>query len=377
MNNTPKINIIIADSSNLYQKLFQKIIENKLSARTTLIANQEELFDCLYGSKQYDLLLVDPLIFQDEVKSSLEKIKADSSLETLPIIVTSDNEDLDKNSEYLDHGANDFIAKDSSPGVIISRINSQLRRRMALTRLNQLAVDRDLFAAGVLHDIRNIETSIRLVCEFTNMKLDKDPVANKDDITKNLDLLISSASKLGTYASEIIQSVRRTDRKISLEPLNLSETLTWASEVMTSQSSQQQGLSISWSAEDKLLPVKADKEFIKLAIFNIVQNAIKYRQPETTAKLEITQTVEEPNSSVSNQTMIITQIRDFGLGVGKNELEKVFKPFQRGSSQSDTEGFGLGLSMVTKVIGKMGGQVWAEHPANGEGLIICLKLPKA
>ena len=64
-------------------------------------------------------------------------------------------------------------------------------------------------------------------------------------------------------------------------------------------------------------------------------------------------------------------------GIKKAELRKVFEPFVRGSDRTKKDGFGLGLTLVNKVMAAMGGRVWAEIPPDGTGTMMCLELPEA
>jgi signal transduction histidine kinase len=94
-------------------------------------------------------------------------------------------------------------------------------------------------------------------------------------------------------------------------------------------------------------------------------------------KIEISQSIKTEGRQ-SNQTKVITRIRDHGIGIPTEELRKVFKPFSKSISsdhqQYHDEGFGLGLSLVVKVISAMRGKVWAEQPESGQGVVICIEL---
>jgi signal transduction histidine kinase len=71
----------------------------------------------------------------------------------------------------------------------------------------------------------------------------------------------------------------------------------------------------------------------------------------------------------------VTRVRDYGIGIPSQDFDKVFQPFVRGTHAKKDGGFGLGLSLVSKVVHTMGGRIWAEAPCSGPGVVMCIELP--
>jgi signal transduction histidine kinase len=131
--------------------------------------------------------------------------------------------------------------------------------------------------------------------------------------------------------------------------------------------------SLSWEFQGDLGRVMADENFMRLAILNIINNAIKYRRPEENPKVVI---YTRPSTSAPDDRTVIC-LRDYGKGVARGEHRKIFQPFVRGSKEEQDTGFGLGLSLVSKVVGIMNGRVWAEPPKDDEpGTVFCIELPR-
>jgi two-component system phosphate regulon sensor histidine kinase PhoR len=117
----------------------------------------------------------------------------------------------------------------------------------------------------------------------------------------------------------------------------------------------------------KLLPaIKADKESITQAITNLIDNAIKYSGE---AKNIIVR------ASVEDQYLIIT-VKDFGIGIRKEEIDKVFERFYRGGDEltRTVKGSGLGLTLVKQIVEAHHGKVSVESEA-GKGSTFSVKLP--
>jgi signal transduction histidine kinase len=115
------------------------------------------------------------------------------------------------------------------------------------------------------------------------------------------------------------------------------------------------------------LVISADPSRLSQVIDNLLTNAIKYSPARTTVLLQV---IEHPQSWE-------IAIRDEGPGIPDGDLPKLFKPFSRTSGQptGGEEKFGLGLSIVKKVVEAHGGEIFVESN-NGNGSTFRLRLPK-
>ncbi len=94
---------------------------------------------------------------------------------------------------------------------------------------------------------------------------------------------------------------------------------------------------------------------IKLAIFNLLDNARKYSLPDSPIELECRQEGDEA----------IIRIRNQGITITEGEVEGLFEKYQRGSNSMNTGGAGLGLWMVKSIIKEHNGLVGLEGIASG------------
>ena len=118
--------------------------------------------------------------------------------------------------------------------------------------------------------------------------------------------------------------------------------------------------------EKKLPPVRVDVEKIKLAIQNIIENAVKYTPPGGEIKVLLKY----------NKKEIEFQARDSGVGIPKDQQGRVFSKFFRASNvmRMDTEGSGLGLFITKNIIEAHGGKIWFESE-EGKGTTFYFSLP--
>jgi len=119
-----------------------------------------------------------------------------------------------------------------------------------------------------------------------------------------------------------------------------------------------------------LYTVYGHEESLYLVFQNLISNAIKFQPKDDSHKplIEITQKV--------NGTKSIIAIKDNGIGFDKNNLEELFMPFQRFHSNSEYEGTGLGMSIVTKIIDKHKGNIEVESEL-GSGSTFKVALAKS
>jgi len=117
----------------------------------------------------------------------------------------------------------------------------------------------------------------------------------------------------------------------------------------------------------KIPKIKADSEKLKVALFNIVDNAIKYtRKGGVIVKCQI----------ANDKLQII--VKDTGIGIAKGEAGKLFKQaFERGKTAKKVHGYGrgIGLFITEHIVRAHHGRIWAESEGEGKGSTFFIELP--
>jgi two-component system sensor histidine kinase CpxA len=115
--------------------------------------------------------------------------------------------------------------------------------------------------------------------------------------------------------------------------------------------------------------ITGNNELIHSAIENIIRNAVRYTNDNTTVEISLDHIASPTN------TAIIT-IRDHGPGIPDDQLSNIFQPFFRISESRDREsgGVGLGLSIAERAIKSHGGSIAAKNAEDG-GLLVEIRLP--
>jgi DNA-binding response OmpR family regulator len=372
--------ILLIEDQIKHQLLYKETLTAALPVTVVCAATGKDGLAVALGKKTPDLVILDLELPESRGEDVLAKMRDDHRLRHVPVMILTGLSSTEKQLELLDKGADDFIEKGAPPEIIIARVKSQMRHKIALDRLTKMALDRDLFAAGVLKDIGSVRSTVAALCSEARDLLNNDPANHKAELSAAYQKLSAHATKLGAYASDVIQSVRESRREPKMESQQLPDLMAWVFDVISSGEGAKK---ISVSSIKPLLPVMADKNFLRLALLNILQHAQRQANAIDHIQIDVTQmpTPADPKPEIKlDRPMIRTLIRDHGRSPSPGSLATLFQPYVRADDPIDQKtdmGFGLGLSLVAKVMAMMGGRVGAEKPAStGEaGTVIWFDLP--
>ena len=130
---------------------------------------------------------------------------------------------------------------------------------------------------------------------------------------------------------------------------------------------QEKGLAVKYNKSKITLPyILGDAEKLKQSISNIINNAILYT-PQ--GGVTIISKLKDNN--------IIIQIKDTGVGIEKEDIEKMFRSFSRGKGGQElyTQGTGLGLYVAKNFIEMHNGRIWVESEGKDKGSCFTIELP--
>lgn len=116
--------------------------------------------------------------------------------------------------------------------------------------------------------------------------------------------------------------------------------------------------------------VLGNADELKAAVWNLIDNAIKYSQ----GNVKVTVAVDQPEEG-----RVAVRVSDRGIGISSTELKRIFRRFYRTPALGAvrTKGSGLGLFIVRSVARNHGGRAFAESAGAGHGATLTIVLPKA
>jgi signal transduction histidine kinase len=106
-----------------------------------------------------------------------------------------------------------------------------------------------------------------------------------------------------------------------------------------------------------------------VAITNLLDNAVKYSVKDVQVAVEV---------ATFGDKKVAVRIKDSGIGIPSGQLKRIFRRFYRvpGRVMARIKGTGLGLFIVSSVIQKHGGRVFAESEGPGQGSQFTIELPR-
>ncbi len=381
--NQQSAQVVMVEDIPRYHPIYEEAIREAIpGAEVQFATDGVAALELIRNLPRVDLIILDLNIPKMHGSQVLAELRGDSRFDGVPIMILTGDSDKDVQSQLLEKGADDFIEKGAPPPIFIARLRAQMRHKLAINQLTQLAMDMDIFTAGVLHDIRNIETSISARCDLIRMQIEEDPVGNRPAIIADVQGLKSQAQRMSNYAGNILQNLKQTSAQPSIESVDPRQIVQWVLSMLNSTkvTGNADSRSITIQVDGQISSVIADRHLLELVFLNLCQNSIRYARPDIPPVITLTQRSTDSKIS-SGRARVVTCLRDNGIGIPKDDLRKVFQPFVRSQSAGGSkhkDGFGLGLALVTKAVSMMAGRVWAELPADGgPGVIMCVELPAA
>jgi light-regulated signal transduction histidine kinase (bacteriophytochrome) len=231
----------------------------------------------------------------------------------------------------------------------IKELNNQLRK------VNE---ELDSFSYTISHDLGTPLTVMKLNAQML--------LSNFEKTDKNKNKLYSIIEEIDNMAEmmhDVLQLSRAKHSEIDLESLQTVNTIKKISENAKITFESPRSEIIIKECPDVL----ADKTMLHQVFLNIINNAVKYSSHRDQPKVEI-------EGSEDGQT-IIYRISDNGIGIPEEEKHKMFKIFNRMDNAKKFKGNGIGLSIVHRIMKRIGGNVTYESNKDGTSFILTFKKP--
>ena len=229
---------------------------------------------------------------------------------------------------------------------------------LELQRLDKLKTD---FIADMSHELRSPVTAIKGGLDYLKRTI------HSEDEKRYLVLIDNNLVRLTHLVSDMLDLTRIEAGKVEwyFEENDLAVLIREVIEILGLKARER---SIALNFPDiPPLWVDMDLERIEQVLVNLIENAIKFSDPDSSIDIEAR--VEGPWVKVS--------VADAGIGIAASDLEIIFQKFHSlpsGNGQGRTKGTGLGLTISRKIVEAHGGKIWA-HSTSGQGSVLTFTLP--
>lgn len=234
-----------------------------------------------------------------------------------------------------------------------------------ITEAALLEKNRREFIANVSHELRTPLTSVKGAAET----IIEDPDMPEGIKNRFLNIVINESDRMTRIVQDLLVLSRLDNRRMTWRTSKFdlySATESMCSALGAEAKVHSHELSLI-PAERIDMPIFADKERIEQVITNIIGNAIKYT-PDG-GRIDVMLSENDAGYSVA--------VKDTGVGVPKEDLERVFERFYRvdKSRSTDAGGTGLGLSIAKDIIDAHGGKIEIDSEY-GKGTVVTVNLPR-
>ena len=238
----------------------------------------------------------------------------------------------------------------------------EANRRLEETgrKLQTANVELETFAYSVSHDLkaplRGIDGYSHLLTEQYSDRLDEEGKSFIQNIRR-------ATAHMGQLIDDLLTYSRLEQQKLTVRPVNARALV---EDLLAERLKEIEGRKIQVTTEIPFKFITCDAEGLAQAMRNLVDNAIKFTGETPEAKIQI------GGERTSGSTVL--WVRDNGVGFDRKYHDRIFEIFQRLHTSDAYPGTGIGLSIVRKVMQRMGGRVWAESEL-GKGATFYLEFP--
>jgi len=245
-------------------------------------------------------------------------------------------------------------------GILIFGLILTIRSFTREMELSRLKSD---FVSTVSHEFKSPLTSIRQIAEM----LHSGRVPNDKRRQKYYDVLLEQSERLSLLTENVLSFAKMEEgkREFVFEPVDMEILLT---NIVSSIQDRvrHDGFTIETEFEKSLPSIKADASALTQAVNNLIDNAVKYSGD---SKKVIVKAYKDDGH-------VIIAVKDFGVGIKKEEMGKVFDRFYRGGDEltRTVKGSGLGLTLVKQIVEAHKGSIQVESEPE-RGSLFAIKLP--
>lgn len=366
---SPEENRIYEELSPLLSKIHRqnREIQNQLE----LAKQQQEEFALITENMQEGLIVIDKYTMILSANSSawnlfhMDRVRQGESVycldreeefrHAIEQVLSGEHTELvlKLNGSDIQMIANPVIRDKKTEGAVALLVN-------VTEKLERESLRRE-FSANVSHELKTPLTSISGFAEIMQGGLVKN-----EDIPKFAGRIYKESQRLLQLVEDVIQISQLDEEKTSYvwEPVDVYQVCKNAFESLKEKAKR---LNVHLYICGERMKMEAVRTLLEEAIYNVCDNAIKYNRNDGSVSVFLTQTAQE----------IQIVVKDTGVGIPKEDQDRVFERFYRVDKSHSKEigGTGLGLSIVKHAVGALKGSVILRSE-EGNGTEICMKFPK-
>jgi len=381
-----KAHILVVDD----EVTVRAMLEVVLSAEGYRVSTVDSGEQCLALSQveAFDLIVLDLYMGGIDGFEVLRRLHEDPDARNVPVIFLSAATEVEQRTQGLTLGAVDFITKPFYNAELLARVRTHLElqrlryslqqqasnlqsandslqreithRQKAEDEIRSKSRELERFTYTVSHDLRSPLVTIRT---FLPHLVDDLAQNNTEYATQDLALINTAAEKMHALLEELLL-LSRAGRGVQVpELIPLQDVITDALALVAGRIDRR-GVKVNFTGSE--LMVRGERARLLQVFQNLVDNAVKFMGDQPAPRIEITAQEQSEEIHIA--------VRDNGIGIDPQHVERLFDVFEK--VDRNTEGAGMGLALVKRIVEAHGGRVWVESDGPGKGSCFQVALPQ-
>ena len=252
----------------------------------------------------------------------------------------------------------------------------------------QASLAKSQFLANMSHELR---TPLNAIIGFTELLADRHAGELNPTQQEYLANVLQSSRHLLALISDVLDLAKVEAGRMELElgAVNLQGLLD-GSLIMIRERARKQGVALETKQDGLPATIRADERKLKQIVDNLLSNAVKFTpdggRVTVSGKILRRENGRWPDhegdglpASVAggDESWLKIAVADTGIGIPREDLERIFEPFEQGDGSTTRrfQGTGLGLSLTRKLVALHGGAVWAESAGLKQGATVSFVIP--
>ncbi len=367
--------ILVVDDDMFVREMLSEILQSS-NYEVDTANDGQEAYDKVVKDSSYELIVSDMNMPEKNGIELIKDLRRDEI--NIPIIILTGNNEIPIALDAISSGANDYHIKDENieDTILLSvekvlekdrleKQNIQLMKDLA--RKNEDLLDankvKDKFFSIISHDLRNPIGAL-----YNNFEL---LVEEKDDLTdaerdEFIDIMYDATKNVNALLDNLLEWAQTQSGNISFKPVdtNIYNLATHNISLCKLKAESKKIQLINSVGEESMVCI--DGNMITTVIRNLLSNALKFTPEGGSIKI---------SSEISDE-MINVSITDSGIGMSKDDLDKLFRIDVHHTTigTSAEKGTGLGLILCKEFVEKNNGKIWVDSEL-GKGTSFTFSLP--
>jgi light-regulated signal transduction histidine kinase (bacteriophytochrome) len=185
----------------------------------------------------------------------------------------------------------------------------------------------------------------------------------KDDISEDLEYICTSTDMMERLIKGLIRVSRVGTNELDLKTVDMDNLISGIIDTLKYRTQDVEAEIVF----DRLPDCTGDKDQITQVFTNLIDNALKYLDPNQKGAIRLTVETKEDRH--------IYCVEDNGIGINEAYHDKIFEIYHRLDPKSSAKGEGLGLTIVQRIVDRHNGDIWLEsEPGKGSKFYISLPI---